>query len=140
MGWSYPCDAWSIGCILIEFYTGEALFQTHDNLEHLAMMEMVLGPMDDDFRRKAETYKPNYFHGNRLDFPNAGTNKQSRKFVKGMKTIGETINSGAAYGKHDQRLKHLLQRLLTFDPKKRIRVDQALKHPYFDLIDSEIPP
>jgi dual-specificity kinase len=139
MGWSYPCDAWSIGCILIEFYTGEALFQTHDNLEHLAMMEMVLGPMPDDFRRKAETYKPGYFYSGRLDFPNNSTNKQSRKYVKCMKTIDETINSGPAYAKHDQRFKHLLKRLLTFDPSQRIRVDQALKHSYFDLADSEIP-
>lgn len=41
LGWSYPCDIWSIGCILVEFFTGDALFQTHDNLEHLAMMEAV---------------------------------------------------------------------------------------------------
>lgn len=27
LGWSYPCDMWSIGCILIELYTGSALFQ-----------------------------------------------------------------------------------------------------------------
>lgn len=45
MGWSFPCDMWSIGCILVEFVTGEALFQTHDNLEHLAMMEKVFGQM-----------------------------------------------------------------------------------------------
>jgi dual-specificity kinase len=43
LGWSFPCDIWSIGCILVEFYTGDALFQTHDNLEHLAMMEAVCG-------------------------------------------------------------------------------------------------
>lgn len=43
MSWSYPCDLFSIGCILVEFYTGDALFQTHDNLEHLAMMEVVMG-------------------------------------------------------------------------------------------------
>ena len=43
LGWSYPCDIWSIGCILVEFFTGDALFQTHDNLEHLAMMEPVCG-------------------------------------------------------------------------------------------------
>lgn len=43
MGWSFPCDIWSIGCILVEFFTGDALFQTHDNLEHLAMMECVIG-------------------------------------------------------------------------------------------------
>lgn len=43
LGWSYACDIWSIGCILVEFFTGDALFQTHDNLEHLAMMESVCG-------------------------------------------------------------------------------------------------
>lgn len=42
LGWSFPCDIWSIGCILVEFYTGDALFQTHDNLEHLAMMQEVV--------------------------------------------------------------------------------------------------
>ena len=43
LGWSFPCDIWSVGCILVEFFTGDALFQTHDNLEHLAMMESVCG-------------------------------------------------------------------------------------------------
>lgn len=47
LGWSFPCDIWSIGCILVEFFTGDALFQTHDNLEHLAMMQMVCGPKFD---------------------------------------------------------------------------------------------
>lgn len=47
LGWSFPCDIWSIGCILVEFFTGDALFQTHDNLEHLAMMEAICdGPLD----------------------------------------------------------------------------------------------
>jgi hypothetical protein len=31
--------------LVVEFYTGLALFQTHDNLEHLAMLEAVMGPM-----------------------------------------------------------------------------------------------
>jgi len=43
LGWSFPCDIWSVGCILVELVTGEALFKTHDNLEHLAMMQRVLG-------------------------------------------------------------------------------------------------
>lgn len=51
-GWSYPCDMWSIGCILVEFVTGEALFQTHDNLEHLAMMQQVFGDMPSDLLGK----------------------------------------------------------------------------------------
>jgi serine/threonine protein kinase len=53
LGWSFPCDIWSIGCILVEFFTGDALFQTHDNLEHLAMMEAVCGgKLDRDLIRQ----------------------------------------------------------------------------------------
>ncbi|GMF04956.1 unnamed protein product [Ambrosiozyma monospora] len=43
IGWSYPCDMWSLGCILVELITGDALFKTHENVQHLAMMEKVLG-------------------------------------------------------------------------------------------------
>lgn len=31
LDWSYAIDVWSVGCILFEMYTGDALFQTHDN-------------------------------------------------------------------------------------------------------------
>lgn len=43
LGWAQPCDVWSIGCIIFELYLGLTLFQTHDNREHLAMMERILG-------------------------------------------------------------------------------------------------
>ncbi|ODV85950.1 hypothetical protein CANARDRAFT_187128, partial [[Candida] arabinofermentans NRRL YB-2248] len=43
IGWSFPCDLWSIGCILVELITGDALFKTHENTQHLAMMEQVIG-------------------------------------------------------------------------------------------------
>ena len=47
LGWSQPCDVWSVGCIMFELYLGFTLFQTHDNREHLAMMEKILGPIPD---------------------------------------------------------------------------------------------
>ena len=27
LGWSYPCDVWSVGCIVFELYTGHTMFQ-----------------------------------------------------------------------------------------------------------------
>ena len=27
VGWSQPCDVWSVGCIMFELYTGYTLFQ-----------------------------------------------------------------------------------------------------------------
>lgn len=34
---------------MVELYIGQPLFQTHDNLEHLKMMEIVLGPFPSEF-------------------------------------------------------------------------------------------
>jgi serine/threonine protein kinase len=42
--WSFPADVWSVGCVLYEVYTGECLFMTHEDMEHLAMMGRALGP------------------------------------------------------------------------------------------------
>ncbi|KAA6328414.1 MAG: putative serine/threonine-protein kinase AFC3, partial [Streblomastix strix] len=61
LGWSYPIDMWSIGCILSELYTGDALFQTHDNIEHLALMEKIIGKLliedIEEVNRKAQIEK-----------------------------------------------------------------------------------
>jgi len=47
-------DIWSIGCILIELYTGSLLFGTHENREHLAMMEKVLGRFPSHMLQRAQ--------------------------------------------------------------------------------------
>ena len=41
--WSYPVDIWSIACIMVERLLGEPLFHTHETMEHLAMIERILG-------------------------------------------------------------------------------------------------
>lgn len=42
LDWGYESDLWGVGCILVELLTGELLFPTHADLEHLALMEHVL--------------------------------------------------------------------------------------------------
>ncbi|XP_034467854.1 dual specificity protein kinase CLK2b isoform X2 [Hippoglossus hippoglossus] len=66
LGWSQPCDVWSIGCILFEFYEGFTLFQTHDNKEHLAMMERIQGPIPQRMIQRSRKQK--YFNRGRLDW------------------------------------------------------------------------
>lgn len=51
------------------------------------MMEAVLGVMPEDFRRKAETYKPELFRAGKLDYPNNTTQKNSRRYVRQMKKL-----------------------------------------------------
>ena len=54
LGWSYPANVWSIGCMLMELCVGKTLFQKHENMEHLAMMERVLGPFPQHMIRKLD--------------------------------------------------------------------------------------
>mmetsp|Transcript_102937 Transcript_102937/g.182844 ORF Transcript_102937/g.182844 Transcript_102937/m.182844 type:complete len:380 (+) Transcript_102937:104-1243(+) len=42
VGWGEKSDLWSLGCILMELYTGHVLFDTHASLEHLALIERIL--------------------------------------------------------------------------------------------------
>ncbi|CUM65028.1 uncharacterized protein PRCAT00002647001 [Priceomyces carsonii] len=72
-GWSFPCDIWSVGCILVELVIGEPLFKTHDNLEHLAMIEKVCGSKIDKSIVRLSRQRNNecglkYFRG---EFPRA---------------------------------------------------------------------
>jgi dual-specificity kinase len=41
--WDEKSDIWSIACILMELYSGELLFPTHHNYEHLALIEKGFG-------------------------------------------------------------------------------------------------
>ena len=65
-----------------------ALFQTHDNLEHLAMMEMVMGKMPENVAREAVNHKPEFFkEGPKLNWPLPKTTKQSRKDVRATRSL-----------------------------------------------------
>ena len=43
--WDYASDVWSIGCILMELYTGELFFPTHNSIEHLMMIQKACGKL-----------------------------------------------------------------------------------------------
>ncbi|KAF1939897.1 kinase-like protein [Clathrospora elynae] len=140
LGWSFPCDIWSIGCILVEFFTGDALFQTHDNLEHLAMMEAVCsGKIDRDIvravykqdrgsSRNSASSAARFFKNYKLDYPNTETNKASKKYVKAMKKLPETIPGHTDF---NRQFLDLLRQIFVYDPKKRITAKEALQHPWF---------
>ncbi|EEP78086.1 serine/threonine-protein kinase AFC2 [Uncinocarpus reesii 1704] len=135
LGWSYPCDIWSIGCILVEFFTGDALFQTHDNLEHLAMMESVCGSRIDTKlvrqvmqARSGGNPAAKYFNRTRLDYPNQETPRASRKYVKGMRQLQDFIPANTSFNK---QFLDLLRRIFVYDPLARISAKDALKHPWF---------
>ncbi|XP_041653234.1 dual specificity protein kinase CLK4 isoform X1 [Cheilinus undulatus] len=126
LGWDHSCDVWSIGCILIEYYLGSTLFQTHDSKEHLAMMERVLGPIPTDLLQK--TKKQRYVHRNKLDWDvHSSAGRYVRKHCKPLKTYM------SSKGDDHHQLFDLIEKMMTYDPAKRVSLEQALRHPFFSV-------
>ncbi len=85
---AYPCDAYSIGCILVDFVTGTLLYQTHDDREQLAMMARTMGGLPAQLARAGARAKPAFFKADgTLDWPTPTTSRQSRKNVAAIPRI-----------------------------------------------------
>lgn len=141
MGWSYPCDVWSVGCILVELLTGDALFQTHDNLEHLAMMEVVLGPFKQSIIKRSDRHAQKYFRGGReLNWPEGSQSRESVRAVRKMERLQDIVRTRLD-GATARHFTDLLLRLLEFGPEERITPADALDHTFFSLdLKKEEPP
>ncbi|KPP74948.1 dual specificity protein kinase CLK4-like [Scleropages formosus] len=125
LGWNQTCDVWSLGCILIEYYLGLTLFQTHDSKEHLAMMERVLGPIPTHLLQK--TRKRRYVHNERLDWDeHSSAGRYVRKHCKPLRQYMTSKSSD------DEQLFDLIEKMLEYNVSKRITLEEAIKHPFFD--------
>ncbi|CAI5456238.1 unnamed protein product [Caenorhabditis angaria] len=123
LGWSQPCDVWSIGCILYELYTGSTLFQTHDNNEHLAMMERVLGSIPARMMKRA---KCDCIINAKLDW---GTNSAGHTWVK--KNCVPLRRSMTCLEPEHNELFELIENMLTYEQSSRLKLKEALEHRFF---------
>ncbi|ROL48000.1 Dual specificity protein kinase CLK4 [Anabarilius grahami] len=130
LGWNQACDVWSLGCILIEFYLGLTLFQTHDSKEHLAMMEKVLGPIPTHLLQK--TRKRRYVHHDKLDWDeHSSAGRYVRKHCKPLKQYMSSKTP------EHELLFDLLLKMMEYDSSKRITLEQAIAHPFFNPLRKE---
>ncbi|CRK92728.1 CLUMA_CG006285, isoform A [Clunio marinus] len=126
LGWEQPCDVWSIGCIMFELYLGITLFQTHDNREHLAMMERILGTLPLRMARKTKT---KYFYHGKLDWDEkSSAGRYVRDHTKPL------IRYMVSETPEHLHLFDIIRQMLDYDPNTRITLEQALRHPFFQKL------
>ena len=123
---SYPLDIWSIGALLMELYVGGTLFETNNNVEHLAMMEKVLGKLpikgfiDKVLEPENQWFDVNYA----LRFPALAPDPMYISHITSMIPLKDIVL------KSHPRLLDLFTKMFKYKPDERITAEEILKHPY----------
>lgn len=131
IGWDMASDMWSLGCILMELYTGDVLFRTHEHLEHLAMIERIVEPFPREMLVKAQKGAGKGYvtvDGRgvaRLRWPEAATSQSSIERVRNCVPLEELVLP------HHRPLAEFVRYLLQTDPNKRPEPQEALRHSIF---------
>ena len=133
LGWAQPCDVWSIGCIMFELALGHTLFQTHENREHLAMMERILGPIPAKMTARSRT---RHFCGGVLKWDHSSSHgKYVRRHCRPLEKYREKIDQVLQAEWLD--LFDLIEKMLVFDTDLRITLQEVLSHPFFACLQTE---
>ncbi|KAE9040613.1 hypothetical protein PR003_g4909 [Phytophthora rubi] len=108
--YSTAIDLWAVGCIIAEMFTRKALFPGHDHVHQLHLILQLVGsPPPDDMgfvtNMKAKRWMA----------------RQQKQETKALNTVCPNAPTEAL---------DLMKKLLQFDPRKRITVDEAIAHPF----------
>lgn len=103
-------DVWSVGCIFAEILGRKPLFPGTECLNQLRLIIDTLGSQGEED----------------IEFID---NRKARRYIKAL-PFSRGTHFSQLYPQADPLAVDLLQRMLVFDPRKRITVTEALQHPY----------
>ena len=109
-GYNKSIDIWAVGCILAEMISNRPIFPGKHYLDQLNHIMGVLGsPTQEDLA--------------------SILNDKARCYLASL-PFRPKIPFTKVYPQADPKAVDLLERMLTFNPNKRITVTEALQHPY----------
>eukprot|EP00698_Gefionella_okellyi_P006885 TRINITY_DN1663_c0_g1_i2.p1 TRINITY_DN1663_c0_g1~~TRINITY_DN1663_c0_g1_i2.p1 ORF type:complete len:390 (+),score=74.59 TRINITY_DN1663_c0_g1_i2:132-1301(+) len=107
-------DIWSVGCIFAELLGRKPLFPGKDYLDQIHKIIDITGtPAAEDVEQV--------------------TQEKARKYLRSL-PFKPKIPFARMYPQANPLALDLLEKMLTFNPKKRITMEQALAHPYLQTL------
>ncbi|PKU87953.1 mitogen-activated protein kinase 5 [Dendrobium catenatum] len=107
-------DIWSVGCIFMELMNRRTLFPGRDHMHQMRLITELIGTPND-----AE-----------LGFVR---NEDAKTYIRHLPVLPRQSFT-ALYPHISPAAIDLVERMLTFDPSRRLTVDEALAHPYLERL------
>lgn len=123
LGWMFSADAWSMGCIIYELFTGRLLYDTHDNLEHLHMFEKTLGRLPSEWGSRASDDTKPLFSSTTGSIRPVSEAKSVARIAR-TRPLADVVT--------EPLLLNLIQGLLQYDRTRRTNMRQMATHPYVE--------
>ncbi|KAI0545803.1 kinase-like domain-containing protein [Xylaria curta] len=155
---SASCDIWALACTIFEIRTGRRLINPFDDDidEHLCKMAMVLGKLPEPWWSETWEARRRFFvdeadldgkvikadrEGHPLPEDRAFYQKPETRSIR--EAIGEglfysfRLKPGGIYKNISEAeidcLSDLLEKMLKYNPDERLRITDALEHPWFKM-------
>jgi dual specificity tyrosine-phosphorylation-regulated kinase 1 len=143
MGVSYsqPIDMWSLGCILVELHTGNPLFGGKDEEDQMFKIVDVLGMPPVSMLLRGTKCGKFFVKNTQGNYDRKPPKDLTRRYGPRKLSTVLGVDMGGPQGRWRSKPGHtradydlfldLIDKLLVFDPSKRLTPHQAKDHPFF---------
>lgn len=121
MDYGMPIDMWSFGCILAELYTGYPIFPGENEQEQLACIMEIFGPPE---KHLIENCSRKKLFFDSMNKPRPTVSSKGKRRRPSSKTLSTALKCD------DEAFLDFLTRCLRWDPARRLKPDEALKHAF----------
>ncbi|CAI5943938.1 unnamed protein product [Closterium sp. NIES-64] len=112
--YTFAIDMWSVGCIFAELLGRKPLFPGKDYIHQLKLIINLIGSPDEDDLHFISSQK-------------------ARSYIRSL-PYTPRVSLSRLYPRANPLAINLIERMLVFDPNKRITVEEALEHPYLSML------
>ncbi len=114
-------DMWSVGCIFAELLGRKPLFPGKDYIHQLKLIISIIGSPDESDLHFIQSQK-------------------ARSYIRSL-PFTPRVSLARLYPRANPLAIDLIDKMLVFDPQKRITVHEALEHPYLSMLhDTSVEP